>query len=64
MKPVEISARVSSERQKEQATIASQTAVLLEHAASQNWTVSNEWRLLDEGLSGASLWCGRAWTSA
>jgi site-specific DNA recombinase len=52
---VAIYARVSSERQKEQATIASQTAVLLEHAASQNWTVPNEWRFLDEGYSGASL---------
>jgi site-specific DNA recombinase len=55
MKPVAIYARVSSERQKEQETIASQTAALLEHAASQNWTVPNEWRFLDEGYSGASL---------
>ena len=35
MKPVAIYARVSTERQKVQETIASQTAVLLEHAASQ-----------------------------
>jgi site-specific DNA recombinase len=55
MKPVAIYARVSSERQKEQETIASQTAALLEHAASQNWSVPNEWRFLDEGYSGASL---------
>ena len=55
MKPVAIYARVSSERQKEQETIASQIAALLEHAASQNWTVPNEWRFLDEGYSGASL---------
>ena len=55
MKPVAIYARVSSERQKEQETIASQTAALLEHAANQNWTVPNEWRFLDEGYSGASL---------
>jgi site-specific DNA recombinase len=55
MKPVAIYARVSSERQKEQETIASQTAALLEHAASQNWTVPDEWRFLDEGYSGASL---------
>ena len=55
MKPVAIYARVSSERQKEQETIASQTAALLEHAASQNWTVPPEWRFLDEGYSGASL---------
>ena len=55
MKPVAIHARVSSERQKEQETIASQTAALLEHAASQNWTVPPEWRFPDEGYSGASL---------
>jgi len=55
MKPVAIYARVSSERQKEQETIASQTAALLEHAASRNWTVPNEWRFLDEGYSGANL---------
>jgi len=28
---------------------------LLEHAASQSWTVPGEWRFLDEGYSGASL---------
>src|SRR5260370_21614699 len=55
MKPVAIYARVSSERQKEQETIASQKAALLEHAASQNWTVPPEWQFLDEGYSGASL---------
>ena len=55
MKPVAIYARVSSERQKEQETIASQTAALLEHAAKQNWMVPAEWQFLDEGYSGASL---------
>ncbi len=55
MKPVAIYARVSSERQKEQETIASQTAALLEHATKQNWTVPPEWQFLDEGYSGASL---------
>ena len=55
MKPVAIDARVSSERQKEQETIASQTAALLEYAASRSWTVPNEWRFLDEGYSGANL---------
>jgi len=55
MKPVAIYARVSSERQKEQETIASQIMALLEHAANQNWTVPDEWRFLDEGYSGASL---------
>jgi site-specific DNA recombinase len=55
MKPVAIYARVSSERQKEQETIASQVMALLEHAANQNWTIPDEWRFLDEGYSGASL---------
>src|SRR6266478_9062820 len=55
MKPIAIYARVSSERQKEQETIASQTTALLEHAASQNWTIPSEWQFLDEGYSGASL---------
>jgi site-specific DNA recombinase len=55
MKPVAIYARVSSDRQKEQETIASQTAALLEHATSRNWTVPAEWRFVDEGYSGASL---------
>src|SRR5258708_38891020 len=55
MKPVAIYARVSSERQKEQETIASQTTALLEHAAQRNWSVPNEWRFLDEGYRGASL---------
>jgi site-specific DNA recombinase len=55
MKPIAIYARVSSERQKEQETIASQTTALLEHAASQNWTIPSEWKFLDDGYSGASL---------
>ena len=55
MKPVAIYARVSSERQKEQETITSQTAALLEFAANKSWVVPNEWRFLDEGYSGASL---------
>ena len=55
MKPVAIYARVSSERQREQETIASQTAALLERAKEQSWVVPNEWRFLDEGYSGATL---------
>ncbi len=55
MKPIAIYARVSSERQKQQETIASQTAALLEHAQGQSWTVPSEWRFLDDGYSGASL---------
>src|SRR6266536_4626618 len=55
MKPIAIYARVSSERQREQETIASQTAALLERAKEQSWVVPNDWRFLDEGYSGASL---------
>ena len=55
MKPVALYARVSSERQREQETITSQTAALLEHVRSQNWMVPNEWQFLDEGYGGASL---------
>src|SRR6185436_5323527 len=50
-----IYARVSSDRQKEQNTIASQTALLLEHAQAQGWTVPAEWVFEDEGHSGSTL---------
>lgn len=46
---------MSSERQREQETIGSQTAALLEHATNQNWVVPNEWWFVDEGYRGASL---------
>lgn len=50
-----IYARVSSDRQKEDKTIASQTKSLLEYAQAQNYTVPPEWVFEDEGYSGASL---------
>jgi len=50
-----IYARVSSDQQKEQKTIASQTALLLEHAQVQSLTVPAEWVFEDEGYSGATL---------
>ena len=50
-----IYARVSSERQKEQNTIASQTALLKEFAQAQGWTVPPEWIFEDEGYSGGVL---------
>jgi DNA invertase Pin-like site-specific DNA recombinase len=50
-----IYARVSSARQKEQHTIASQTAALLTHAAEQGLEVPAEWVFEDEGYSGATL---------
>jgi site-specific DNA recombinase len=55
MKVAAIYARVSSERQKEENTIASQTAALVEFAREQGYSVPDEWVIEDEGFSGASL---------
>src|SRR2546428_12150497 len=54
-KTAAIYARVSSERQKEEGTIASQTALLLEHAKVHELSVPGEWIFEDEGYSGAVL---------
>src|SRR6202048_438909 len=54
-KPAAIYARVSSDRQKENHTIASQTAALLDHAATHGYSVPPEWVFQDEGYSGAVL---------
>ena len=54
-KPAAIYARVFSDRQKENHTIASQTAALIQHAATQGYAVPSEWVFQDEGYSGASL---------
>src|SRR5258708_1576513 len=54
-KPAAIYARVSSDRQKENNTIASQTAALLNHAATHGYSVPPEWVFQDEGYSGAVL---------
>src|SRR5437870_12589098 len=54
-KPAAIYARVSSDRQKENHTIASQTAALIQHAETQGYSVPSEWEFQDEGYSGASL---------
>ena len=54
-KPAAIYARVSSDRQKENHTIASQTAALIEHAEANGYTVPAEWVFQDEGYSGANL---------
>src|SRR5215467_7611136 len=48
-------ARVSSDKQKEENTIASQTAALKEFAHNQDYDVPREWIFEDEGFSGASL---------
>ncbi|MFV2070002.1 MAG: recombinase family protein, partial [Pirellulales bacterium] len=50
-----IYARVSSARQKEEQTIASQTAALRAHAAATGLEVQPEWVFEDEGYSGATL---------
>jgi len=46
---------VFSDRQKEDHTIASQTAALIEYAAAHGYTVPAEWIFQDEGYSGANL---------
>jgi len=50
-----IYARVSSEQQREENTIASQTASLIEFAKSHELEVPKEWVFEDEGYSGATL---------
>lgn len=50
-----IYARVSSARQKEEQTIASQTAALREAAERLGLDVPAEWVFEDEGFSGATL---------
>src|SRR5262247_2893806 len=54
-KPTAIYARVSSDRQKENHTIASQTAALIEYAQKNGYRVPPEWVFQDEGYSGAVL---------
>src|SRR5579864_3597858 len=55
MKMAAIYARVSSEQQREENTIASQTASLIEFAKSHDLEVPAEWVFEDEGYSGATL---------
>ena len=54
-RPAAIYARVSSDRQKENHTIASQTAVLKEYARTHDYLAPAEWVFEDEGYSGATL---------
>jgi len=54
-KPAAIYARVSSDRQKENQTIASQTAALKQYAETHGYLVPAEWVFEDDGYSGASL---------
>jgi site-specific DNA recombinase len=54
-KPAALYARVSSERQKEEHTISSQTAALVQYAEAHGYAVPPQWQFQDEGYSGASL---------
>ena len=55
MRMAAIYARVSSEQQREENTIASQTASLIEFAKNHELEVPKEWVVEDEGYSGATL---------
>jgi site-specific DNA recombinase len=55
MRIAAIYARVSSDKQREEGTIASQTAALVDFARSRGYQVPTEWVFEDEGYSGASL---------
>ena len=55
MKTAAIYARVSSDKQREENTIASQTSALIAFAREQNCDVPAEWVIEDDGYSGASL---------
>src|SRR5271166_2567061 len=50
-----IYARVSSDKQREENTIASQTSALIDFARSRGYQVPTDWVFEDEGYSGASL---------
>src|SRR5260370_22148315 len=55
MRMTAIYARVSSEQQREENTIASQAASLIELAQGHDLEVTKEWVFEDEGYSGATL---------
>ena len=55
MKLAAIYARVSSDQQREEHTIASQTAALIEFAKTHELEVPKQWVFEDEGYSGATL---------
>ena len=55
MKTAAIYARVSSDKQREENTIASQTAALIAFAGEQQFEIPREWVFEDDGYSGASL---------
>src|SRR5438874_8449107 len=55
MRMAAIYARVSSEQQRQENTIASQTASLIQFAQGHDLEVPKEWVFEDEGYSGATL---------
>jgi site-specific DNA recombinase len=55
MQPAGIYARVSSERQREEHTIDSQIAALIEYAENEGYIVPEDWIFKDEGYSGSTL---------
>jgi len=55
MNTAAIYARVSSDKQKEDQTISSQLAALMEFAQTQGTPVPSEWIFQDEGYSGSTL---------
>jgi len=55
MNLIALYARVSSDRQKEEKTIASQTTALIERAQQMAYLAPKEWIFEDEGYSGAVL---------
>ena len=54
-RPAALYARVSSDRQREQETIASQTAALQAYAAAHDYVVPPAWVFEDDGYSGTTL---------
>ena len=55
MKTAAIYARVSGDQQRQEQTIASQTAALIEFAGANDYSVPAEWVIEDDGFSGAEL---------
>ena len=55
MKIAAIYARVSGDRQREENTIASQTAALVEFARKEGYDVPREWIFEDDGVTGDNL---------
>ena len=55
MKTAAIYARVSGDQQRQEQTIASQTAALIEFARTSDYSVPDEWVIEDDGFTGAEL---------